>query len=302
LKATVYERFDTRRCGKGAALNWMMTHVLNNGTTSDAYVFVDGDSTVSPNILEEMNRMLEGGHRVIQASYVVKDLPRTGCGRIATIAFSLFNYVRPLGRSALGVSAGLRGNGMCFDSSLTSRIRWNEDCLVEDLELGNRLLLEGITVAFAPAAVVSSALPTTRTGLHSQRMRWERGRFRSDFAQLPALLKSAILSGRLSVMEAALDLMLPPLVLFAGVAAAFLAFNAVLAGLGIGGHLLFMFLWGSIIVAVLLHAVIGSIIAKLHPRELMAFIYLPEYVAWKAGLYWAILRRRTPLPWIRTAR
>ena len=42
---------------------------------------------------------------------------------------------RPLARSALGLSAGLRGNGMCLARSIVERYQWDPSSPAEDHEL-----------------------------------------------------------------------------------------------------------------------------------------------------------------------
>ena len=304
--AIVHERFDTGKQGKGAALNWIIARVTQGNNVCDAYIFIDADSTISPNFINEMDHQLDLGHHAIQASSRVRETADSGKGKLIAIAYFLFNHIRPLGRSRLGFSVGLRGNGMCFDRSLISRIYWNEKSLVEDLDLANRLLTEGISVAFCPNAVVSSELPTMQAGVNSQRMRWERGRLVSSFNELPNLLKRAVVGRQIGLLESAFDLMLPPLALFGMVALVFFLVDSVLAFIGYEKHIFVTILWGLTIAAVILHVTIGVIVGRKQRkhlvRDLQAFSCVPKYLLWKVGLYWAMVWKKAPVHWTRTPR
>ena len=286
--AIVHERFDTRKQGKGAALNWITARLSETNDFSDAYIFIDADSTISPNFVNEMNQYLDLGHLAIQSSSLVHDISDSARGKLIAIAYFLFNHIRPLGRSKLGFSVGLRGNGMCFDRSLISRISWNEESLVEDLDLGNQLLSEGVKVAFSPNALVSSDLPTMQAGVDSQRMRWERGRLLSNLNELPKLLKKALVCGHVSLFETTFDLMLPPLALFGMVVLMFFLLNSVLAFLGYEKEMVLTVLWGLILAALILHVTLGVLIGRTHGKDfvgdLLAFSSVPRYLLLESRL------------------
>ena len=75
-------------------------------------------------------------------------------------ALTLRHHLRPLGRTTLGASSGLYGNGMAFSRELLEHRAWTNH-LTEDIEMQMELLLEGTLVVYAPAAVIEAEMPAT---------------------------------------------------------------------------------------------------------------------------------------------
>ena len=147
----------------------------------------------------ELERQLAAGALVVQGQYRVRDSGASPAAGLRAIALALRHHLRPLGRTALGGSSGLYGNGMAFRSSVLRGRSWSNH-LTEDLELQMELLLDGIPVAYAPDAVVEAAMPSTLEASATQNERWERGRVELARRYVPRLLRRAIeQSGRARV-------------------------------------------------------------------------------------------------------
>lgn len=71
---------------------------------------------------------LDGGAQAVHADHAVRN-PFSWRTRLMTIALGSFDALRSL---ALGLSCGLRGNGMCFSSSLLEEVPHDAASLVED--------------------------------------------------------------------------------------------------------------------------------------------------------------------------
>src|SRR5262249_2700768 len=112
--ARVYERDDESERAKGFALRWLIQQLQAERRAYDAFVVIDADSVVAPNLLRAMDARLERGARVIQAYYSVLNAQDSAVAALRYAALAAVHYLRPLGRSALGLSTGLKGNGMCF--------------------------------------------------------------------------------------------------------------------------------------------------------------------------------------------
>ncbi len=111
--ATVLVRTDPSLRGKGHALKRAFEESLRQGF-ADAVVVVDADTVVAPNLLHAFASRLSRGAHAIQAHYGVSNPSASWRTRLMTVALALFNQVRSMGRERLGLSSGLRGNGMCF--------------------------------------------------------------------------------------------------------------------------------------------------------------------------------------------
>lgn len=300
--AIVFERFDSERRGKGYVLNWIIPQVLERLPKYEACVFVDADSVIKPNFLDEMNISLHRGHRIIQSSDLVLDNNNSWRVQLMLIAFALQNYVRPLGKTRLGFSTPLKGNGMCFSSDVLRTMKWDEGSLGEDLDMGLELIRQGEKIHFNPDAVVYAIMPTNASSAATQRVRWEGGRFVSLQTKVPAILKQAWKKKSLYIFEAAIDAAFPPLAILLLGSSLFALLNWVLLQLGLLTTDVFFLAWLFVIAMMVLHCTLGMILAKVHPRNLMAFLYVPRFLVWKIGVYGTMLLGKAGKSWVRTER
>ena len=158
--ARVVERFDPARKSKGYAIEYLIGRLIASGEFDalDAIVADRCRHDVDPDLLRRFDADLRAGHDWIQCYYTVANPDQSWRTRLMTYAFSLFNGVMPLGQVAMGSSAGLRGNGMCFSTRGLRRRPWVAYGLVEDMEFSWTLRLDGEAIAFEPATRVYGAM------------------------------------------------------------------------------------------------------------------------------------------------
>ena len=295
---------DEGEPGKGPALQWLLRRLADHVETRDAVVFVDADTSVDAGFLRAVDAHLAAGAEVVQGYYGVRDAGTSPVVAFRAAAFAGRNYLRPLGRTTIGGTAGLYGNGMVFRTAVLQRHGWSGH-LTEDAELQLDLLLDGVKVDFAPAARVEAEMPDTLAAAQSQHERWERGRLDLARRYVPTLLAQTVRggpAGRVASLDAALDQAVPP---FSIVAAGGLAWAAV--------ALLRCVVWPSRRHRRRLRRAIGGLIVQtvyvlsaLRLVHAPAAVYrsllgAPRMVAWKIGL-WSRVLVRPPERWIRTAR
>ncbi len=299
--AMVLERTNPVDRGKGHALEWGIAQVAQGPIAYDAFIVVDADSTISRNFLTVMNHERECGHRCIQASDIVAPGRGSWSAEMIRISFLLFNVVRPLGRRVCGLSAGLRGNGMCLSADVLREHPWSAYSRAEDVEFGLQLLLSGVPVAFAPEATVFAVMPQQSEHARSQRSRWEAGRFPliRNFAW--KLLKAGVRHQSLTLVDACVDLVTPPLVNLFVLAFLCWTMNAV-AFLASAVALFWFVSWSVILCAALFHLLAGMVIAGADKATFRALFSLPKYLLWKARLYRKLAGGGAEQEWIRTTR
>lgn len=303
--AMVYERFDRVQIGKGYALQWLLAQLHADNITFDAAVILDADSVVSPNFLEVMAAHLTKGARAIQAHYAVLNPHRTWVMSLRAAALALIHYVRPLGRTVLGASVGLKGNGMVFHRTLLAEHQWSAS-VTEDIEYHMSLVLTGERVYFAPDATVWAEMPGTLQGSHTQNVRWEQGRFQLARQYVPPLLQAAIssrtpnVSSRYLLFDSIMEHLIPPLSMLTGLTVMYWLL-AWLPLIGAGT-------WHLLLLATLLllgqvgYIMGGLILARTPVHTFLALAYAPVFVWWKIRL---LLRMATSVEkqgWVRTAR
>lgn len=174
--ANVLERYDTKKRGKGFALQWAFEQVLyREDCEYDAAVIFDADNLVSRNFLKEMNNKLCDGYKVLQGYIDSKNPNDSWITASYSIAFWSANRLFQCARSYLGMSCEIGGTGFCVDVQVLKQIGWQATCLVEDLEFTMKLMLSGIKVGWAHEAVVYDEKPLTLVQSWKQRRRWMQG-------------------------------------------------------------------------------------------------------------------------------
>ncbi len=298
--ARVLERFDEVRRGKGYALAHAFDAVVAEGRV-DAVVVVDADTVVSPNLLRAFDARLQAGASAVQADYAVHNVDDGWRTRLMAIAFGMFHVVRSAGRENLGVSCGLRGNGMCFTREVLAEVPHDAFSVVEDVEYGIRLGERGYRVHYAGEAHVYGDMVASERASRSQRERWEGGRAQMAKTHAIPLLRRALAERNPMLADLAMDVLVPPLsVLVAATvvgSAASLALAAVTRRPNVA-----MVLFGASGAFLLAYGVRGWQVSGTGARGLASLAYAPGYMAWKATLP---LRRRgksDASQWVRTER
>ena len=306
--AHVHERTDTSKAGKGFALQWLLGRIWDAGVAHDAVVILDADSVVSANFLSVMDAHLASGDRVVQAYYAVEDPGRTWSVGIRYAAIAAVHYLRPLARSVLGASVGLKGNGMVFAADVVRHYPWSAS-ITEDIEYHLRLLLGGEKVAFAPDAVVWAEMPDTLASARSQNVRWERGRLETARLYVPRLVAQARARRSYAMLDAAVDQLIPPLSVVVGLSAA-LAGGAVVTSV-----------WGrrrarrgacridplvglsaGVVGGEIAYVLSGLLLARAPGSVYRALLFAPVFAAWKLLVYARVLLGLDRQGWTRTAR
>ena len=311
--ATVLERFHATERGKGYALNHAVAHLLAQPCPPHACVIVDADTQAAPDFLSRLAaRVAAGtdprGFGAWQGRYGVLNADDGWRAALMAGAFDLVNHVKPLGREALGLSAGLKGNGMAFTAALAAALPWPGGSLTEDLDYGLELARRfGLRVAYVPEAAVRAQMPAGSDGAASQRARWERGRLGLIRDRALPLLGEGLRRRSLLLVDMAWDLLTPPLAELTALVLAFFALTL----FGLRAHLLpHPALWlaasAFCVLGLSVYVLGGLRVSEAPPAAYAALARAPVYAAWKFTLLLSHalrgLGRRQPEEWVRTAR
>jgi 1,2-diacylglycerol 3-beta-glucosyltransferase len=301
--ANVLERQNKDLRGKGYALSFAFDHLHALAAPPDVAVVIDADTVVSPNILRVFSGTFAGGAKAAQADYAVSNADASWRTRLMKIALAMFHILRSSGREALGVSCGLRGNGMAFSLATLKQVPHAAFSVVEDLEYGVALGRAGIRVQYVHDAHVYGEMVPDEKASRSQRERWERGRDLIKKKLGRTLLAESLAARSLMLFDLAMDVVVPPL---SKVAAAVLAALVVAIGLTVAFALSPFALVPSVLAAFCLTAYVmrGWQLSETGLRGLFDLAFAPVYVAWKLTLP---LRRgkntkKADEQWVRTAR
>jgi hypothetical protein len=294
----VHEHADERR-GKGPALAWVIGQLLDtrDGEAPDVIVIVDADTVVDKGFLREVELVVVAGAEAVQGQYRVRDPETSAAAGLRAAALASRHHLRPLGRTAIGASCGLYGNGMAFTAAVLRGREWSGH-LTEDIEFQMELLLDGIRITYAPGAVVEAEMPSTLEDARTQNERWERGRIELARRYVPRLARAAVARGtanRVAAADAILDHLVPPLSVLAAAVGGVTVASAVAGGRS--GAKSGLVLCGAIGV----HVLSALVLARAPASVYRSLLHAPGMIVWKARLWLRMLASPGDGGWVRTA-
>jgi len=248
-----------------------------------------------------MDAAMEKGAQAVQAHYDVLNPEENWRTALMYTALCAVHLVRPLARSHFGLSVGLKGNGMCFSREVVDRFGWNAFSVVEDMEYGFNLCLEGIAVDFAPRAKVRAQMAAGEKESTTQRIRWEGGRQAMVREWFSLLLWQGIKRRSIRCLDLAVDLLIPPLTkmvaatVVLGLAALSLFLND-LAGWPLPA------LCGISLGMQGFYVLVGLVLNRSPIRIYLALLHAPFFIVWKMSVYRLMKRDKGVDQWVRTGR
>lgn len=288
--ARVIVRMDQANRGKGFALDVAFGRLLREGI--EAFVVIDADTEVASNFITEMAHAFQQGADAVQCRYLVNNAQATFRTRLMNVALLAFNVLRPLGRNAIGSSAGIFGNGFGLSATTLREVPYSARSVVEDLEYHLKLVKAGKKVRFLNSTTVRAEMPVGGRAVQTQRSRWEGGRIRMMLDFAPSLTRD-IAKGEGRFVEPLLDLLLLPL-----------AFHVVLlASLMVVPNPLLKIYAASSLTLVLFHVLSAVWVGDGTKSDVLALLGAPLYILWKMTMVRSVVRSsRKKAEWVRTER
>ena len=294
----VLERHDAERRGKGHALAFAAEHLAAD--PPDVFAVLDADCAIDRDSLQALVARAGSGRPSQTINLLRPDPQGSPLVQLSTFAFVLKNLVRQRGLQRLAGRVHLTGTGMAMPYGLFRASSEVRSSIVEDLALGLELAERGTPPRLVTDAIVWSG-GSTEQGTLIQRRRWEGGFLATALRYGPRLVGRSLRRRDLRGVLAGLDLLIPPLALFALLNTAVLAVAIALTLLGKA-------LWWPVIGQGMLLGAAGAAVLIAWAREGRRFVSLPVlarvplYVLWKVPLYLGLARRGTPKEWLRTGR
>lgn len=214
LGAEVIVRHDPHRRGKGYALQFAVDHL--RASPPDCVVFFDADCRFAPDAVRKLSAAALAEGRPAQALYLMR-APENAAPRLSVAAFAwlMINRVRMTGLYNLADVTRFTGSGMAAPWGVISNIDLATGAITEDLLVTFKMTEAGAPPMLSGDVEVTSRFPEADEASVTQRARWEHG----SLALLSRIAGPALLGGLVKLdprrVMLALDLMIPPLVMFA---------------------------------------------------------------------------------------
>lgn len=294
--ATVLERIDEARRGKGYAIQWALESI--DLGKYDAVLIVDADCTISEGSLSCLDGALQT-RDVIQCHNGVGNPDASWFTRLLDVSRMISNRIYGPAKQRLGLSCELTGTGMCFATRILRKHGWDAFTVGEDWEYYAKLLQKGETVGFEMNARILHEESASLRQATSQRMRWSSGRFAVASRYGFPLLLQGVVERNLVKLDAGLSLILPN---------PSLGMNLTLLCLGTAflaapGHRVFLASWFLLLALAQLGIfVVGVFYTGNRLSKLLSIFIAPAFLGWKMGIDALSILGVGRKKWIRTER
>jgi 1,2-diacylglycerol 3-beta-glucosyltransferase len=289
-------RSEPEERGKPAALAWALDRI--GIEEFDAIVVLDADTMVEAEFAKGLAQHAPLSSIAVQAYFGSANENASQLTRLSGLFTRMRYEILYPARERTGLNCVLTGNGMCLGRNLL-RHGWSAYSITEDWELYATLTASGVPIRYARNAKLLSQEAATLKEGRIQRERWAAGRMQVLRRWGFQILRSKVIGG-IQKFDALVELSAPSPVLHLALVLLLstLALSVFSAGLAT-----------IIIIAAflsLLPLVITTVIALAHHPNpfpvLVAFAYLPLYMAWRVGLAINARFHAPPSAWHKTSR
>ena len=175
--ATVYERTDRSRVGKGYALGKLLRDLDRDVPEGyDGYFVFDADNVLEPDYVEQMDRTFCRGYEAVTGYRNSKNYGDNWISAGYALWFLRESRFLQYPRYLVGSSCSVTGTGFLFSRKMKEETGgWPFTLLTEDLEFSVDRILAGERIGFCRNAVLYDEQPVGFRQSWDQRMRWSRG-------------------------------------------------------------------------------------------------------------------------------
>lgn len=178
LGATVYERFNKERVGKGYAMEYLLDRInADYGWDSfDGYFVFDADNVLDENYIAEMNKTFSQGYSIITGYRNSKNYGDNWISAGYGLWFLRESQYLNRSRMCLGTSSSIGGTGFMFSREILKKNGgWKFFLLTEDLEFTIKTVIDKERIGYCEKAMLFDEQPTSFRQSWRQRLRWSKG-------------------------------------------------------------------------------------------------------------------------------
>ena len=188
--AVCYERYDSERCTKGYALQYLFKCIERDcGIDSfDGYILFDADNLLKRDFISRMNDAFDSGEKIVTSYRNTKNLDDGFISAGYALHWVRTSRFISRARSFLGVTTWVQGCGFLFASELVGD-GWNFTSLTEDRAFSIDAVIRGYRIAYQHEAEFYDEQPTDIKVSMRQRIRWAKGHLQAFGESWFSLLK-----------------------------------------------------------------------------------------------------------------
>lgn len=297
--AVVHERNEGPRSGKGAALSWLFQRILED-SKHDAVIIFDADTRVDEHFLCAMDARLAGGDQIIQGQHIISN---PGDGWFPALTWSMFlidNRVQNLGRTNLGWSAKNMGDSICFRADVLRSVGWGEG-LADDYQIRQKYLLNGIKIAYEPAARGLGEAALSWAQARAQRSRWIRGVYDANQQFARQLFVKGLQTRNPAMLDGAFQAYLPSYSVLTVTTAFFFIVHILglkMFGLDVSEWLIMV--WAALLAILFFYPILALALEKAPAKAYLVILTGPLFIFWRLWLTLVSRFGKRKTTWVRT--
>lgn len=196
--ATVYERFNTEKVGKGYALEYLLERIHEDypADAFDAFIVFDADNVIDPNYITEINKTFCDGYKIITSYRNSKNYGDNWISSGYALWFLRESKYLNNSRMLLNTSCAVSGTGFLFSREILEKNHgWHFHLLTEDIEFTINSVVNGEKIGYCKDAMLYDEQPTKFSQSWNQRMRWAKG-YLQVFARYGGSLIKGLFTGK----------------------------------------------------------------------------------------------------------
>lgn len=178
MGATVYQRFNKARVGKGYALEYLLERINADigWDNFDGYFVFDADNVLDESYVAEMNKTFSQGYGIVTGYRNSKNYGDNWISAGYGLWFLRESQYLNRSRMCLGTSSSIGGTGFMFSREVLKRNGgWKFFLLTEDLEFTIKTVIDKDRIGYCEKAMLFDEQPTSFRQSWRQRLRWSRG-------------------------------------------------------------------------------------------------------------------------------
>jgi cellulose synthase/poly-beta-1,6-N-acetylglucosamine synthase-like glycosyltransferase len=298
--AVVHERNEAPRSGKGAALSWLFQRILED-PKYDAVIIFDADTRVDQHFVCAMDARLAGGDQIVQGQHIISNPGDAWFPALTWSMFLIDNRVQNLGRTNLGWSAKNMGDSICFRADVLRKVGWGEG-LADDYQIRQKYLLNGIKIAYEPAAMGFGEAPIDWAQARAQRSRWIRGVYDANRQFAWKLLVKGLKNRNSAMLDGAFQAYLPSYSSLTAITMFFLMLHILgikMFGLAVSQWQLMV--WVVIFGILFFYPILALALEKAPAKAYLVILTGPLFIIWRLWLTLVSRFGKRKTTWVRTA-
>ncbi len=297
--ASTIERVDKNNIGKGYAIKYGLESVARS--RYDAIFVIDADSLVESTALQELDKAIQYGARIMQCYNGVVNPDDSWFTRLMDVSRTFGNEVLEPAKEKIGLSSHLMGNGMCFVRSVIEQYGWNAFTGGEDWEYYVKMVMLGERIVFVNRARVYHSESVNLKQATSQRFRWSGGRFAIAGKLGLPLFYDGVRKGNIVKIDASLPLLFPNPSLAISLTISTLLFCVfVLPQTSQVNN--YIHLYYVLCAMQFSFFLVGMIYVREKKKKVLALLIAPVFLIWKTGIDLLSILGIGRNSWVRTDR